>query len=262
MTEYDHDELAHKLAQHLKAEDRMVWENVPAGPSGSVRPDVFVMRKSFTQPNPVTYEIKVSLSDFRSDVTKAKWMAYLDFSYGVVFAVPKGLITKKDLPVGCGLMTYNGEGIWHTVKKPTLTPCEPDSKFLLKLLMGGTDRMTQPKLEHRDFNERQNHATLRKKFGEDIGEKLHFIGQYPQMKAKLNELKQELADILELDAIDRFHFVSNAQFAIKKLKVMTDETERKREIAKQLMTVQSRLNQDIDRIVTKYATPPETTEAI
>lgn len=103
-----HDELANNLATHLMSVDRMVWEDIPVGKSGSVRPDVLTIQKSFASPNPISYEIKVSVSDFRSDVTSAKWKNYLDFSYGVIFAVPKGLIKKSDIPNGCGLMQFNG----------------------------------------------------------------------------------------------------------------------------------------------------------
>ena len=95
MKNLTHDELANSLAIHLMNENRMVWEDIPVGKVHSVRPDVLTIEKSYSSPNPISYEIKVSVSDFRSDVTKAKWKAYLDFSYGVIFAVPKGLIKKS-----------------------------------------------------------------------------------------------------------------------------------------------------------------------
>ena len=58
------------------------------------------------------------VSDFRSDITSGKWQKYLDFSTAVVFAVPKGLVSKDDIPKGCGLMT-RGENGWVTLRKPT-----------------------------------------------------------------------------------------------------------------------------------------------
>ena len=254
MTEYDHDELAHNLAQHLKAEDRMVWENVPAGPSGSVRPDVLVMRKSFTQPNPITYEVKVSLSDFRSDVTKAKWKAYLDFSYGVVFAVPKGLVTKNDLPDGCGLITYNGEGMWHTVKKPTLSPCTIDSNVLLKLLMGGEKRMSQAKpIQPREFDRWKHNDTLRRKFGDDIGEKLALIDKYPSMKMQLHNLKTEISEALGMSDTSSFNFISNAQYKIKQLRALADEKARKKLIAEDLIRAKHQMDLRFIRLVNDLA---------
>lgn len=64
-----HDQLADNLAQHLLRDDRIVWTDIPTGRQGSCRPDVYTIQKSYTQPNPTSYEIKVS---FRSDVTSGK----------------------------------------------------------------------------------------------------------------------------------------------------------------------------------------------
>lgn len=197
----NHDELAHSLAQFIKNQENMVWENIPAGMAGEVRPDVFVLNKSFAHPNPITYEIKVSVSDFRSDVTKAKWKAYLDFSYGVIFAVPKGLITKNDVPEQCGLITYNGAGIWHNVKRPTLNPCKIDGTLLLKLLMCGEERQTHPyPIKNRDFDEHKHHETLRKKFGADIQTRLYFLEEYPEKKAELDKLIKELSELTGVES--------------------------------------------------------------
>lgn len=115
-----HDDLAEDLADHLRGiSDRMVWTNMQLGPSGSPRPDVYTLAKSFSRPRPMAYEIKVSLPDYRRDVTSGKWQSYLDYSSAVVFVVPAGLITKADLPAGCGLMTRSDKG-WRTAKAP---PC-------------------------------------------------------------------------------------------------------------------------------------------
>lgn len=257
MTEHNHDDLAHSLAQHLQQEARMVWENIPAGCAGNVRPDVYTLQKSFSSPNPITYEVKVSLSDFRSDVTTAKWKTYLRFSYGVVFAVPKGLIEKKDLPTGCGLITYNGAGIWRMVKKPTLHPCQIDSDVLLKLLMGGAKRMTQPKyIQPREFDNWKHWDTLRDKWGKDIAEKISLIKEYPQMKKELKALKSELAEMLDLD-IDGWNFIDSAQHRIKKIRIMANETDRKKAIAQELEKLKTVLGADIDRLVHEYAPTEE-----
>lgn len=224
----------------------MVWENINAGASGSVRPDVYVLNKSFSNPNPITYEIKVSLSDFRSDVTKAKWKSYLDFSYGVCFVVPKGLITKNDLPKGCGLITYNGNGIFHTVKKPILSPKTIDSEMLLKLLMYGGDRMTQEKLyQPRDFDEWKHKETLRKKFGKDFGEKISFLDEYDKKKSELTEIKRELAEILGMRDLDRWCFIQDARHYLNELKKEVSEAHFKSEIAEKLLRLNERISNEI-----------------
>lgn len=135
-----HDALQADLAAHLAAtRGRMIWEDMQLGPAHSARPDVFTMRKSFTDPRPLVYEVKISVSDFRADITEGKWQRYLEFSTGVIFAAPAGLISKADLPRGCGLMT-RGENGWHTLRAPTRQTCTLPQKVLLKLLIDGIDR--------------------------------------------------------------------------------------------------------------------------
>lgn len=246
-----HDKLANNLALHLMNDGRMVWEDIPAGKRGSVRPDVYTIEKSFANPNPISYEVKVSESDFRSDVTKAKWKSYLDFSYGVTFAVPKGLVTKKDIPNGCGLITFNGE-FWNTVKRPTLHPANLDDELLMKLLIAGNQRQTQaPVIQNRDFDDHKHRETLRKKFGKDIGSKLHFISEYPKMKKELIMMRRDLGKLFNIE-LDHWCFENEVQRNIDKLKVMANETERKAAIAKELGNAKSRLDRQFERIIHEY----------
>lgn len=246
-----HDELANNLAVHLMNENRMVWEDIPAGKLHSVRPDVLTIEKSYSSPNPISYEIKVSVSDFRSDVTKAKWKSYLEFSYGVVFAAPKGLIKKSDIPNGCGLMLFNGQS-WHTVKKPTLHPSKLNDEILLKLLIGGAQRETiVPVIKNRDYEEYVHHETLRKKFGQDFSEKISLLDTYADKKKELKRLKKELGVLFDLD-VDQWGFESNVSYRIEKLKIMACESKRKLAIAEELIRLNKDITQSFDRIVTKY----------
>lgn len=137
--QWDHDELANDLAKHLRSENRMVWVDMQLGPQGSPRPDVYALFRSYTQPNPIAYEVKISVSDFRADVTTAKWSRYLNYAYAVVFAVPAGLIGKADVPDSCGLIVRNDSG-WRMAKKPTLQPRNIDQQALLKLVIDGVSR--------------------------------------------------------------------------------------------------------------------------
>lgn len=251
MDKLSHDELANNLAVHLMNDNRMVWEDIPVGKVHSVRPDVLTIEKSYSSPNPISYEVKVNLSDFRSDITKAKWNSYLDFSYGVVFAVPKGLITKSDLPNGCGLMTFNGQS-WNTVNKPTIHPTTLNDELLLKLLISGSQRETQrPIIKNRDFNHYIHHETLRKKFGKDFAEKISLLDTYPNKKKELKGLKKELASLFDLD-VDRWGFEENVKYQIDKLKIMADESKRKEKIANELIKLNDTLSSTIVRIIDKY----------
>lgn len=172
-----HNELLSDLASHLRAtRDRVVWEDMQLGPSGSPRPDIYTIPKSFTKFVPLAYEIKISISDFRRDVTAGKWHSYLQYASGVTFAVPAGLITKADIPVGCGLMVRNGDG-WRTLKAPTLKHIETLSRDVwLKLIMGGiwrqvdiNNRCHEPRNLNHEY--RANKAIM-KRYGSELANAL------------------------------------------------------------------------------------------
>lgn len=251
MTKYDHDELASSLASHLLNENRMVWEDIPAGRSGSIRPDVYTVQKSFSKPSPISYEIKVSVSDFRSDITSGKWKGYLDFSDGVVFAVPRGLITKNDLPKGCGLMTFNGE-FWNTVKKPTLHNGIINSELLLKLLIAGEERQSKPPLpKFPSFDEVLAEKALKKKFGEDFRRKIRFLDTYESKVEELERLTVRLSKALEIP-LDRDHkdwYISNE---IAKIEARTSESTIRANIAKELENLKKSLDRQIDWALKNY----------
>lgn len=123
---WKHNALAHDLAEHLRQNTaRIVWEDMQLGPSGTARPDVFAIPCSFSKFCPVVYEIKVSVSDFRADVTAGKYTKYFAYASAVVFAVPEGMLKKSDIPEGCGLMVRKENG-WHTLKG---RPCDPLTTF-------------------------------------------------------------------------------------------------------------------------------------
>lgn len=166
MKKWGHDELQHDLASHLATDERMVWEDMQLGPSGSPRPDVYTMEKSYSSPKPRAYEIKISVSDFRSDTTGGKWQRYLDFASCVVFAVPAGLIQKADIPKGCGLIVRHAD-VWRTALKPTLSVPTYPREMMLKLLIDGVNR-THIGRKREYFSEYNAVQQLKKKFGERV----------------------------------------------------------------------------------------------
>ncbi|WP_244131143.1 hypothetical protein [Burkholderia gladioli] len=110
------------------------------GPAGSPRPDVYSVPCSFARFQPVAYECKISVADFRRDVTAGKWTSYLRFAAGVIFAAPAGLLKKDDIPAGCGLIVRGPDG-WRTLKGPTLKNMEnlPRDAWV-KLIIDGLPR--------------------------------------------------------------------------------------------------------------------------
>lgn len=167
-----HNELALDLAAHIRRKTgRMVWTDMQLGPSGSPRPDVYSLEPSFKNFRPMAYEVKVTVADYRRDVTSGKWQSYLPFAAGVIFAAPTGLIDKKDLPAGCGLMV-RGERGWVTLKAPTLAKIATlPHEAWCKLLIDGV----QVELARRHADERpaiesawQAERKIREKLGEHV----------------------------------------------------------------------------------------------
>ena len=136
-----HDELAESLATHLRGStSRMVWTDLKMGSANSKRPDVFTLDRSFNLSS-CAYEVKVSVADFRADITSGKWLAYRQFASRVFFATPAGLVSRDDIPAGCGWVVRNEDGAWRTMRRPTVSPQPPlGSDVWMKLLMDGIDR--------------------------------------------------------------------------------------------------------------------------
>lgn len=93
-------------------------------PQGLLIFDGLAVRKSYTGPCITGYEIKVSRSDFLQD---AKWHLYLQYCNEFYFVVPKGLISKNELPENVGLIYYYSESgklkkqkkaMWRNIEEP------------------------------------------------------------------------------------------------------------------------------------------------
>lgn len=165
---WTHDALMEDLAGYLRGPDRMVWTDMQLGPSGSPRPDVFTLQKSYSKPCPTAFEIKVSRSDFRADTTSGKWQTYLKFAGSVTFAVPDGLVTLADVPAGCGLIVRK-EAVWRYARRPTLQSITPPFSACMKLLIDGVSRCSAPRQPvPRTATAWKEAESVRKKFGEAV----------------------------------------------------------------------------------------------
>lgn len=185
------------LAAHLRSNTAIVaWEDMQLGPSGTCRPDVYVMPKSFANFRPLAYEIKVSVADFRSDVTSGKWQNYLRYACGVIFAVPAGLIGKDDVPPGCGLIVRH-ENVWRTVRKPTLSKLDslPRDAWI-KLLIDGMEREVERyRIKERSavMNQWIAAERLRKRHGNELAD----------LVARAMRSKHDLLEAIERDESTR-----------------------------------------------------------
>ena len=217
MGDWTHDALREDLASHLALPNRLVWQDIQLGPSGSARPDVFTMEKSFARPKPLVYECKVSLSDFRADATAGKWMAYLDFAQGCYFAAPAGLLAKADVPPQAGLLLRGDTG-WRAVKKPVLGAVVPGFDAMMKLLLDGLTRelrMYRPVL----WNQYRMEQAIRKKFGADVATAVRDLGKLRSELVRMEEERRML--VREQDQL-RKHAIEEGRRAIAHERYMLD----------------------------------------
>ena len=86
---------------------------------GNARADVVTVRPSWSAPVPTIYEVKVTRSDFLKDVRTEKYGKYLPFVSRFYYAIPRQLVSVKDLPEGIGLIQRGPNG-WHTLRASRL----------------------------------------------------------------------------------------------------------------------------------------------
>ena len=122
--EWTHDELQADLAASRVGNGEVVLQKLSLGDWGSGgEMDVFSMKLSRTTPRPTCYEVKISRADFMSDVRSEKYKRYEGWCVRGYFAAPAGLISKKEIPVGWGLM-LRGENGWYSVKQSRMGPLQ------------------------------------------------------------------------------------------------------------------------------------------
>ncbi len=107
-------QLGLSLVNHFLAAGHMAFGEITMGRSGQ-RADVVMIRKSWNF-RVAVFEVKVSRGDFQQDVSTGKYEGYMSHCHQLSFAVPAGLITKADIPAGCGLIVHSKDKGWHTLK--------------------------------------------------------------------------------------------------------------------------------------------------
>lgn len=172
-----HNALAASLAAHLAGYSvpAMVWLDMQLGPSGTCRPDVFAIDKTYTALRTRAFEVKVTRSDFLSDVSSGKYLKYARYAGSTTFATPAGLVTKDEVPKGCGLITRSEEGVWRYQRKPTMSAvADLPRDTWLKLVIDGVYREfseeARTKVQIRQHNDWAHHARARELAGREIAE--------------------------------------------------------------------------------------------
>ena len=126
--EWGHDELAEDLSASRRKAGKIAFTRISIGSFGTHgQMDVLVMEPSWTKTAFDCYEVKVSRSDFLGDIGSGKYLRYRPFCNRLVFATPKGMVSKDELPNGCGLVVRN-EKSWRTVRRGTVENMKPEDR--------------------------------------------------------------------------------------------------------------------------------------
>ena len=207
------------MARTLNSDHWMAWVNMPLGSVmwhnvGIV--DVLAIFRSYTNRAVRIYEVKVSRGDFLADVNMGKYLKYLEHCTQFYFATPAGLISKDEVPAGCGLMV-KGDTTWKTVKAAPRRDYEFTPDLLLALLMKGYQDHCEIYRNLAQKEQFLNFVNLRKAaadFGIRVSEE---IASSKELLDKAEEIKEQLSKALGRDFRSVFHAVSWLQSDIDRL---------------------------------------------
>lgn len=241
---WGHDELARDLADFLD-QDLIVLLNTQMGKSGSIRPDVFSMVKTYNRRRvqATTYEIKVTLEDLNRDITAGKSRAYYDFSQRVYYCYPRELqVDPMSIPSDFGIMVRGPEK-WRTARKCVMHDLPEYSPDLwMKLLMAAWDTLPRGTRDRLDASEAA-YERLNTAMSEDLKQWRHsrercqrelenlerMVEQEKEDLAKLRADSKQLRDELTEEfgrTPTRYHTIDSIRESI--LDELTPETQRRR----------------------------------
>ncbi len=160
-------------------------------------PDILRIRKSYTRPDFVVYEVKASRSDFMSDITKGKWKNYLPFCSRIYFATPaKGVATAGDIPPGVGWMTRKDDvdGGWSVRKAPVCRQFEPDFQYVMALLMAEAEdrQYAERQVEVARYQARMHNVQFGKKVAKILNNRHRALRRIQFLRRRYFEAAREL----------------------------------------------------------------------
>lgn len=197
-----HDQLAESLAEHLRANtDSVVWTNMQMGPSGSARPDVYAIAKSYSKFSAAAFEVKVSAADLLRDLAAGKWVSYVKFSTTVCFAMAADLAKSHGnrVPLDCGLIVL-GENGWRYRRRATYQRLGnlPRDAWL-KLVIDGVEREAKRPRDRRARTEWMAERALAKAIGEHAAQQIGLLRTNPD--CLVHELNRHAKEMDQLRAL-------------------------------------------------------------
>lgn len=152
-------------------------------------------------------------------------------------------------------MYYNGDGLWRTVRKPTINPIASlDTDFILKLLMYGDERQSSREQKVITFDEYTANRKLRKKYGDSIAYKMSLVDNYKKYKKEISDARREVLEALgeeydvqrTRDDGSDFNFKYKVMRAIEKLEAKLDSAKRLELVEKEVQMVRRNLDRSLE----------------
>lgn len=182
-------------ALHTKHSSDVFVSECKTGPSqltSSGRLDAWAMKKSWSNPLVIGYEIKVNRADFLHD---EKWRSYLDYCNEFYFVCPSGIIIKNEVPTEIGLIYISSTGTrLYTKKKATYRNIQiPEEIYRYILMARVVIREDWTCRTSREFWERwleQKEKDI--EFGHRVGERIR-----KEIKEKISKVESENRELKE-----------------------------------------------------------------
>lgn len=171
--------------------------------------DLWVMKKSWTQPWTIGYEIKCQRNDFLRD---NKWQEYMKYCSDFYFVAPPDIISPNELPAEVGLLVTSKNGVRvYTKRKAVRREVEIPESIFRYILMWRTQITDERHDRHRDSvaywkawleqkgEKKELGYNVSRKIRELVAEKIHTVEAENQRLKRENEIlvdvKQQLKDM-------------------------------------------------------------------
>jgi hypothetical protein len=197
MKDWKHDELAEDLGDCKQTNFLNVHLGSPYLQYSVQRADVIEVKPSYTRFCVSIYEVKVSRSDFQSDIRSGKWKGYLDHCHRFYFAVPAGMVKKEEIPEEAGLIVRGGNG-WTTLKPAKPRNIEIPYMTLLSILFVKQRQNFQTIKRSTIFEaERWNRREeIYKALGKEVGDALRNRDEYERQKFYYKNKRERIGRII------------------------------------------------------------------
>lgn len=174
-----------------------VWFNRTSGQA-----DVITIKPSYTKFNLDIYEVKVTRSDFLTDLKRGKYKKYLPHCNRLYFAIVGDIAKKDEIPNDIGLIKYTEKG-WSTIKAAKKRDVDFDKNMLLALAFSNG----------RVYQQKRNNIVTNNPYGVNVIDKRRLKGFGKEIKKMIlnyNNLKLNFKNLL-FEASKRIPFNSKSE---------------------------------------------------